>query len=348
MAMIGYSLGLVVAIGAVSPARAQSTGTFKGVDLYRSDAVNLEQIVDAVSPQMEHYIKLRGERRKAGLRTAEAVKGRIEAALRELGDFAYAKMHYGEYFTSASRTGYITFDLVDSKDAGVRMPFRKAGSQASRDPEGLIAAWWAYSEAGKALRLQGLIPLDRPSCPAYYCLWGSLTPDLEASERMFVQKASPQKAALKEVLEKDILPSNRAAAVYLLSYVPEPNTALGAAYSALLDPDETVRAAGLQVLADVAVYHKDVPLDLGKIIPVLDYPGTLDRSRALEVLSGVADNEGYRESLIRRAGPRILALLQLNQPANHDRAFTLLVILSKESFDRRDFKAWEAWLRSRG
>ncbi len=316
------------------------------MDLYRSSKVTLIQIIDAVTPQMESYIKLRGERRKAGLRTAEVLKGKIEQRIHSLGTLAYAKMHYGEYFTSASRQAYITFDLVDAGDAAARMPFRKVGTQTLRDPEGLIASWWAYSELGKALRLRGEIPLDRPSCPAYYCLWGSPKPDLEAFERLFVQKAAPQKAALKEVMENDSLPSNRAAAVFLLSYVPESMTALSAAYAALTDPDETVRAAGLQVLADVAVYHKDVALDLGKVIAVLDFPSTLDRSRALEVLSGLADREGYRDALIRRAGSRIIELLKLNQPANHDRAYTLLVILSKESFDRRDYKAWESWLRT--
>lgn len=331
-----------------SPAAAQlSTGTFKGVDLYRSSKVTLLQIIDAVTPQMETYIRLRGERRKGGLKSAEVLKGKIEDRILSLGELSYARMHYGEYFTSASRQAYITFDLVDAQDAATRMPFRKIPSgSALRDPEGLLASWWAYSEFGKALRLRGEIPMDRPSCPAFYCLWGSPKPELEAYERLFVQKAAPQKAALKEVMEKDSLPSNRAAAVYLLSYVPESMTALSAAYAALTDPDETVRAAGLQVLADVAVFHKDVALDLGKVIALLDYPATMDRSRALEVLSGLADREGYRDALIRRAGGRILSLLKLNQPANHDRAYTLLVILSKESFDRRDYKAWESWLRT--
>ena len=316
------------------------------MDLYRSSKVTLVEVVDAVTPQMESYIKLRGERRKTGLKTAEVLKGKIEQKLHALGNFAYARMHYGEYFTSASRQAYITFDFVDAEDAAARMPFRKVVGQTLRDPETLIASWWAYSELGKAMRLRGEIPMDRPSCPAFYCLWGSPKPDLEAYERLFVQKAAPQKAALKEVLENDSLPSNRAAAVYLLSYVPESMTALSAAYAALTDPDETVRAAGLQVLADVAVYHKDVALDLGKVIALLDYPSTLDRSRALEVLSGLADREGYREPMIRRAGARIISLLKLNQPANHDRAYTLLVIISKESFDRRDYKAWESWLRT--
>ncbi len=45
-----------------------------------------------------------------------------------------------------------------------------------------------------------------------------------------------------------------------------------------------------------------------------------------------------------RAGATLLAMLRLQQPNNHDFAYSILKRISGQSFGERDYAAWEAWL----
>lgn len=327
-----------------APAWAQSTATFKGVDLYRSNSVTAEQVEQKVSPLLQSYLRLRNDGRPGVLKNAEKAKADIEAALKGLGEFAYAAMYYGEYITSGEHTAHVTFDVVEAKDAKARMPFKPAPAGSVKDPEGLLAAWQQFSELGEALLKKGELPTGHESCKAYYCLWGASTPELKALERRFVEGAPRAKKELLEVLAKEADPRNRAAAVSLLSYLPEGKEVVDFMQAALEDPAEEVRGVALQALSDIALYHKSMFLEVQKIIPALDFPTVSDRSKALGVLVALSDNPSYRPYVLSRATPQLAALLRMRQPIIHDLAFALLTMLSKESYDRRDYKAWDDWV----
>ncbi len=323
-----------------------SSATFKGMDVYRSESVTVERIAEKLSDQIEGYLFLRAEGRKSSLRRAEEIKRKIEAEVTAMGGLAFHRMHYAQYVTAAGRTSYITFEVVDGKDAKTRMPFRAAPTGTTADPEGLIAAWQQYDAAGKSYRLAGELAADRPTCAAFYCLWGSSKPELEAAERKFVQQSAPNRKQLLGVLAKEADPAKRVAAVYLLAYLPSGKDVVEIAIDSLADPDESVRGAGLQVLADMGVYHKEVYFDISRVIKALDFPTTGDRGKAMAVLIGVAEDPARKGSIIALGGDHLIRLLKLKQPINHDMAYTLLILLSKESHNRRDYKSWEAWLAS--
>ena len=114
---------------------------------------------------------------------------------------------------------------------------------------------------------------------------------------------------------------------------------------ALEDPSEVVRGSALQVLSDITLHHSSVPVDVDRIISALDYPATSDRSKALGVLVGLKVNSpDDRAYLAARASPHMLDLLRMSQPCVHDMAFTLLRILSQETFGQRDYAAWGRWI----
>lgn len=329
-----------------APAGAQSSATLRGVDVYRSEQVAVFKLEELFGQQLQSYVRLRNDGRKNQLKTAERLQDDVEEGVRKLGKFAYAAMHYGRYLTSAEQTAYITFDLVDAKDAKTRMPFVPSPSGSPPDPEGLVAAWRQYSELGRQNRLQGDLSLDRPSCPAFYCSWGSPTPELAALEKKFEGGVEKAKPSLLKVLAEEADPRKRAAAVYLLSYGKDGKAVAELMVKTLSDPASEPRQAALQVLSDVAVYAKTVPIDAARLIAALDFPATTDRVNAMTALIGLADRPDYAPLLKTLGSPRLLELLKAKQPSVHDLAFTLLGMLSKESFDRRDYKAWELWVAS--
>lgn len=315
-----------------------------GVDVYRSVQINSQQISEMFSPLIRDYVQLKNQRRPTANKRADGLKDRIENLVREQGKFAYVKMVYTEYYTSAKHSSYVTFDIVDAKDVKARMPFKASQSASIIDPEGLLEAWNQYSELGNDLRNRGELSFERPKCLAFHCIWGSATPELEAYERRFAQFVPPNKKFLLDVLKNEADAFKRAAAVYLLCYLPDGHEVARAASEALTDSDEQVRAAALQVISDLAVYHKTVQLDPVRIVPALDYPTVADRSRALGVLVGLVENPAFRPVIIAQAAPLLPHLLRLDQPANHDLAYTLLGMLSKESYGRRDYRAWDYWV----
>lgn len=343
--MVGLMFILPLLLGAGVLAHAIDDGAkYKGMDIYRSHAVTVEDIERRAGLLIQNYVSLRAEGRRESLKAAERLKPAIEERVRGLGKFAFLKLYFGEYLTSAERTAYITFDIVDPQDVKIRMPFRPIPGRHLKDPDGILAAWRQYLELATALMKQGLISTEHPSCPAFYCPRGAATPELSSMENRFVSVVEPHKKFLLEVFRQEADPKKRAAALYLLSYLKDGKEVVQVMTQALDDPGEEVRAAALQILADISLYHKKYFMDVGKVIPLLDYPTVSDRSKTLALLVSIADNPVYRPYILTRATPYLVGLLKMKQPSHHDLAFTLLSMLSSEAFDRRDYASWEKWV----
>jgi hypothetical protein len=83
------------------------------------------------------------------------------------------------------------------------------------------------------------------------------------------------------------------------------------------------------------------------VLHALNGPTTTDRNKAVAVVAGlVARPDGaklYRE-VIAQAGPILIKLLALEQPNNHDFAYSILKQVSGKDFGERDVAAWQRWL----
>lgn len=337
------ALAILLLAACAVPAASQSTATLKGIDVYRSASLDVDKVEQALRGRIDSYMRTINDQRHSVQKNRERLKDELESAARAFGDFTYVDMVYDHYATSAEHSAYITFDVVDAKDAKTRMPFGPAPKAEVSDPGGLLEAWQRYSAMGLALRARGELSFERPTCPAFYCLWGSATPELAALEKGFVDGVPKQQAALLDVLARDARPSRRAAAAQLLSYLQDGRLLSETMTGCLSDPSPEVRAAALQVLSDVASYHKNVFIDVQKVIAALDYPTVSDRSKALGVLVGLVDNPDYRTYLTSRAVPRLLALIRMNNPSAHDLSFTLLGIISGQAHGGREYEAWDKW-----
>lgn len=281
--------------------------------------------------------------RSGSTEKSETVRKAIERDASKLPGIADARVTLSEYFTSVDHATYVTFDVVDEADRG-RLAFAPAPKKTLPDPGGLLAAWKTYYDLGSALARRGEMPVDRPDCPGFYCLWGGATPELDALQTKFVVGAASKEKELRATLVYEADAEKRSAAVFVLSYCSRGEKVIETCLSALKDPSAVVRGAGLQVLADVINHRRDLPIDPERITALLDDPSGSVRRKALGLLVPMTGDDKQRKKIL-PAAPRLVALLKLTEPGAHDLAYTVIGRLSKKSFDHRDYASWEKWAK---
>ena len=329
-------LVLTAALAAERPPAA-----LRGVDVYRSAHLDPVQAETRYGAQLKEYVLLRNAKEPASAAKAEEIRRAVEADVRKLPGVAFATLRITEYFTSVDHAMYAMFDIVDEEDRH-RMAFAPAPAGRTSDPLGLLATWKEYSELGWALARQGLMPVDRPECPGFFSLWGGATPELAALQQKLVDGVPGKLKELREVLVHEADGGKRSAALYALSYAKDGGQLVEDCLRALKDPDGKVRVAALEILSDVALYHRGLRIDLERVLAALDDPRGEVRSKVIGLLVPMSDDKAQRPRLL-AAAPRLVALLKLRQPESSDLAYVVLSQLSLKDFNRRDLDAWEQW-----
>lgn len=330
---------------AAAPARAASSATLMGVDVYGTDRFTAADVEARFGAKLRAWVDRRNsaDRSKVAVGFAEELRARIEGEVLKAWDLGWARLSWLDYFTSESRAAFITVDVVERADMKTRLPYRAPPAKELVDESGLLALWQRYYDAGWALVRAGQLKTDRPACPAFYCQWGSQTPELKAMEEKIVAGIPAQRDFLLKAASEDRDPAHRASAIYLLSYLRNGAEISHLLLPALTDHDVEVRAAAMRVFSDLAIYHPEVYLPIERIAAMLDYPMVEDRNKALAVVMGLADRPEYRDYVLRHATDYLLKLLALKQPANHDLAYAVLGILSRQSYPASDLAAWRDW-----
>jgi len=345
MAIIAAMINLLTALLlTAAPARAQSTATLRGVDVYRSAVLTSAVAREKFGGRLAQIVALRNQRRPASTEKADQVRKEIETEAAKMPGIARVSLSLSEHFTSVDHALYATFDVVDEKDRG-RLAFSPEPKKSVSDPAGLLAAWKAYYDLGSALSRRGQMPIDRPDCPGFYCLWGGATPELAELQKKFVGGAATKERELRTALAHDADPEKRAAALFVLSYGTRGEKVIEVCRVALKDPSPSVRGAALQILADIINHRKDLRVDADPILPLLDDPISSARGKTLGLLVPLVDDESQRKKIL-EAAPRLIEILKLTEPSSHDLAFTVLGQLSQKSFDRRDYASWQKWADS--
>lgn len=331
-------LGLL--LGAAHGARAQSTGTLRGVDFYRSNSVTGTMLRSRFNEALRKYVSLRNEHRQSGDDKAEDVRLNIAREVLKMPGVAWADLEMTEFYTSSDHAFYAVFDIVDESDAS-RLAFTPLPRAHLPDPDGLLKAWRDFMLRGDILTKRGELSIDRPNCPSYYCIYGG-TPELDAAHQKFVAGVASQGEALRRILAADSDGEKRSDALFVLSYSTAARDLVALCQDSLADSDSRVRGAALQILADIANHHNEVPIGLDRVLPRLDDPASAVRGKAMGLLIPLAERESYR-SVLALSAPRLVALLQLAQPESSDLAYTLLRLLSKRTYTKNDIASWTAW-----
>ena len=323
-------------------ASAQSTATLRGIDVYRSRALTQDEARRRFGLLLREYVTLRNAHRPASDEKAESMRAAMEKEVSAIPRVAWARVHVTEYFTSTDRAMYAIFDVVDESDLS-RLAFNPRPKSSLKDPSGLLALWRKYTDLGETLSRRGEMPLERPACPGFYCLWGG-TPELDAMQAQFLEGVRKEGEALRRIVAEDSDGAKRAAALYVLSYGPRGADVVKACEEALSDPDSSVRGAALAILADIANNHPEVLIAIEKVLPRLDDPDFSNRGKAMGLLVPLCEKDMYRPSIL-KAAPRLVELLKLEHPESKALSYTVLSLVSKKNYDRREISAWEGWAK---
>lgn len=321
----------------VAPSAARAEPRLIAVDVFDTDPSSVERVVAA------HGATLRS------ILSDDVVVdlAALLAEIRVLGPYAYVEPALVTYGDGRGGAQYLTIDLVLERDATRRMPFREAPVGEHADPGGLIATWEAFATRGRDVAGAVGGALEPGSCPAYHCLVDHSHPDLAADARRLVEGVPVHVEALSEILRDDARDHHRAAAAYLLAYSSDGPQLVEWLVVAFRDPSPLVRNNAMRVVAMLASRHPEVPVPIEPVLEALSFPATTDRNKAAAILDALLsrpDGASIRHLVTTSAGQTLLAMLQLQQPNNHDYAYSILKELSGEAFDERDIEAWRAWI----
>ncbi len=315
----------------------------KGIDVFGTNQITAEQVRQRFGDDLKnlvHAIAVHDDQRFGDLYSK--VTGGIQA----MGNFAAVEISPVTYFDKGKYC-YVTIDIVEEKDRQRRMAFLPAPSGHFKDPDGLLAAWREYEETVFELMDKGELPTNKVPCPAFHCVGGFDHPRLKKYEEIFKSKVPKNKETLKAILRDDEQDTHRADAAFLLPHISDPHELIEAILPRVKDSNATVRNNVMRVLSQVAEERRDVAIPLDPLLQALDFPATTDRNKSLATIDALASRPGNKSILIGYAGTKLIEILKLVQPNNHDYAYLILKKISGKDFGERNYDAWHKWLSRR-
>ena len=109
------------------------------------------------------------------------------------------------------------------------------------------------------------------------------------------------------------------------------------------DPDETVRNNVIRVISETLRKSK-ITIDVSPFLSLLDSPFLTDRNKSLSVLWLASESSEGKKQIIQSGGDKLLSILALKQPNNHDLAYIILKNVSGKDFGEYNIAAWKQWL----
>jgi len=335
----------VVLVASPSFHAEAASRVLKDIEIYGSEKVTTEDAAKALGGKIRAYMGADSSRGKRSKKRATTLKGTVEDELKKMGGFGWVRLRLIDLSRKDGKIGVLAlFDVIEKEHMATRFPFRDVSDKDVKDPGGLLADWKNLTSTAKERVHSGTTKVERGECSAFYCPEGAGGERIVALDKKIDATVRSYREALMQVLRLDKDSRDRAAAVYLLSYLDEGSAVTAMVREALKDPSRRVRDAALDVFNDIALYHKDVPLPIHEISRLMDYPHPDDRTRALALLLSIADNKDYESFMVGTAAPQIVKLLRQKNPTTQEMAHTVLTFLSGESFPAQDYDAWEDWL----
>ncbi len=185
-----------------------------------------------------------------------------------------------------------------------------------------------------------------PKCSAYHCLGGFDNPKLKPYLAMFNEGAIKDKKLILETLRHDKNAERRASAAFLVGYFKNPHEILSVLAPSVADKNEGVRNDVMRVIGSTVDKSKINDFDVRPFLDALDSPYVTDRNKALYVLNTAVDNVKSKKIVIKEGGGKLLALMELKQPNNHDFAYIILKKISGKDFGSANVAAWKKWVAS--
>ncbi len=326
------------------------------VDLYGIDQPISEAIIKKYAKEISHielYLQEEFARALPGEEindSTEKIVKKREALIEKITkEYGFKFVDFQTVLYPNNDTVYTTIEVVD-KDHPERLRFVSVDpmghhvKEEGKNRTDLIDKMIEYTNTGFRLLMDHQLSAKLSSCPVYHCVVGFEHPKLKRYLTMFNQGAIKERSFIIETLNHDNDPERRAAAAFLVGHFRDPHEIITVLSSHVGDKNEGVRNNVMRVIAETIVKAHITQLDVAPFLDALDSPYTTDRNKALWVLLGVVDDKVSSLPIIQNGGDKLLALLQLKQPNNHDLAYSILKKISGKDFGPTNVAAWTKWV----
>ncbi len=310
------------------------------LDVYGTDPATAAKIIKKYGPQVIAVEEQMSPTSLAMTTNPDAIFAKKVALIEKIkkeGDFAY-----GEWTTvlyPGNQNQYTTIEVIDKQDKP-RLNF--VNIMQKND---LITAMMTYQMLAFKLMMSGALGKEEIQCPFYHCITGYEHPELKPYLPIFKTGVQKDKQLVLRTLKLDLDPSRRAVAALLVGHFTDPNEIVTVLLSYVQDPDLSVRNNAIRVIGETIFRGKLKSIPVEPFITLLDSPVVSDRNKSLLVLLSLIDSTEVKAQLRAHGVSRLLRLIALKQPNNHDVAYLLLKKISEKNFGERDLISWQAWAK---
>ena len=214
---------------------------------------------------------------------------------------------------------YTTVEVVSKNDKDrlrfIDKPIRPSLQKSKQD---LISKMIDFQSTWGELFLTNQLDLKDIECPFYHCLPGSRHPKLKDKFDLFNARAIKEKNLILSTIKNDPNPERRKAAIFLMGHFDDPKEIISILNNHITDPDNGVRNAAMRVIGVTMQTAKIHEIDVLPFLSLLDSPYDTDRNKALLILSNAASVKTSKDLIIQHGKDRLISLLRLKQPNNHD------------------------------
>lgn len=325
------------------------------IDVYGTDSSTAEKIIKEVGPDLEEigqYLHLKRTKNLPNDTQKEKWKAQLKKKVMDgidrNGDFTYVRISPIFY---QDLSMYITIDLIEKKDQKrlnyipqVSFNSTKEIMNLKKDKNlnRLLQEWAVYEEKGRSLLFTGKAPIIK-KCPAYHCVFGFDDPELKQYLSVFEKEVPKNKKKLITILKTDPDEERRSTAAFLLGHIKNGQELIDVLTPSMSDPSAGVRNNVMRVLGSAIDVVNPKNFDIDSVIKALDFPDETDRNKALCMIITLSNQPKYARYIAQHASAPLMALLKMKQPNLHKNTYVVLHKISKESYDARDYAAWEAW-----
>ena len=321
-----------------------------GVDQHTSDAI-IKKYAPEVA-KIELYLQDEFTRARPGEEiskpTENIIKKRFALIDKITKEYGFRFVDFQTVLYPGNDTVYTTIEIVDKNHLERlrfvnRVPLGEHEEKRSPHKADLIEAMIEYTSIGFSLIMNHQLGSTLTTCPVYHCVVGFEHPKLKHYLTMFNNGAIKEKALIIETLDHDNDPERRAAAAFLVGHFRDPDEIITILSTHVEDKNEGVRNNVMRVIAETIAKAHITQLDVTPFLDALDSPYTTDRNKALYVLMGGVNSKSS-QPIIQKSGDKLLALLKLKQPNNHDLAYSILKKISGKDFGSTNVAAWTTWV----
>ena len=227
--------------------------------------------------------------------------------------------------------------------------FRKKSSQKQDlkttefQNKSIIQDMLDYEELAMQLVMSNRISNKQGKCPVYHCIAPFSHPTLKPYLAKFNLAAINQQDFIIDTLERDPVPERRAAAAFLIGHFKNPKKIINVLMPHIQDDSDIVRNNVMRVLGMTIATANIQNIDPVPFLKQLDSPFVTDRNKALFVLLAIANSENGKQLILKHGSTKLLKVLHLKQPNNHDIAYLILKTISNQTYSGDDLIKWENW-----